>query len=45
MRLEITIPAKPHAQPRIKVGKWGAYYPKEHLQILNETIEYLKDTS
>lgn len=45
MRLEITIPAKPHAQPRIKVGKWGAYYPKEHLQILNETIEYLKKTS
>ena len=45
MRLEITIPAKPHAQPRIKVGKWGAYYPKEHLQILTETVEYLKDTS
>lgn len=45
MRLEITIPAKPHAQPRIKVGKWGAYYPKEHLKILDETVVYLKDTS
>ena len=45
MRLEITIPAKPHAQPRIRVGKWGAFYPKEHLKILDETVEYLKDTS
>ena len=45
MRLEITIPAKPHAQPRIRVGKWGAFYPKEHLKILDETVEYLIDTS
>ena len=45
MRLEITIPGKPHAQPRIRVGKWGAFYPKEHLKILDETIDYLKKTS
>lgn len=45
MRLEITLPGKPHAQPRIKVGKYGAYYKKEHVQILNETIIYLQNTS
>ena len=45
MRLEITIPAKPHAQPRIRVGKWGAYYPKDHLKVLDDTIVYLKNTS
>lgn len=45
MRLEITIPGKPHAQPRIRVGKFGAYYRKEHLDILDETKEYLRSTS
>ncbi len=45
MRLEITIPKNPHSQPRIKVGKFGAYYPKEHLQTLTETVEYLRDTT
>ena len=45
MRLEITIPGKPHAQPRIRVSKWGAYYSKEHIKKLNETQKYLRETS
>ena len=40
-RLEVTLPGKPYSQPRIRVGKFGAYHPKEHIQKVVQTSDFL----
>jgi Holliday junction resolvase RusA-like endonuclease len=44
-RLEVTLPGKPYSQPRIRVSKWGAYHPKEHVQKLKTTSKFLNESA
>ena len=42
MIFHITLPGKPYPQPRIKVGRFGSYYPKGHTAKWQKSAEYLR---
>mgnify|MGYP001175694726 CR=1 FL=1 len=45
MKLHITLPGKPYPQPRVRVGKFGAYYTNDHKDKVRITSDFLRTSA